>query len=247
MDRMVRILSSYALLFLAAIPLWACGQEFQVAVTWTSATEVEGKVELDGEVKVFQGVVGPTGCIEWDIDGCKGKVCGMQQGTPFKITCKDPLLAEWPIAWTLTSGTWSAPGLGMGGALIVDPAGAYVLPDSFGVLVTDPGYSAWVLKLDFPGPIPPTHFVFDLHFTVLPGSETGCIKGLDVAVVDLLFGPDFIVPTAPELGVDFTAFDEGDFNVLCLDGPPSSGVDEGEDPTPAPRTWGKIKTLYREP
>jgi hypothetical protein len=228
--------ASILLLLVAAIPLWACGQTFEVTIT-VQGTVATGRVIIDGELRTFEGVVGQDGCVSWSIDGCEGRVCGCQSGSQFKVTCKDPLLAEWPTGWTPTSATWSAPDLGLAGDILVTPASSWVLPPEFGVIVTDPGYSAWVLKLDAPGDLGPTMFELELVFDVGAPPLPGCMKGIDIATAESpigLWGP-FIVPTDPAMGVDFTVFHDGDPNVFCID--PGTPAEQS--------TWGRLKSYFR--
>jgi hypothetical protein len=230
-------LLSVLILVAAAIPLWACGQAFEVSII-VAGTTATGRVEIDGEVKTFESTVGADGCVEWDIDGCQGRVCGCEPGSNFKVTCKDPLLAEWPDAWTLLSATWEAPLLGESGDILVWPAGDWYLPPEFGVIVTDPGYSAYVLKMDWPGDLGPTDFVFEFEFDVGDPLVEGCFKGLDIATVEYepTFCQDSFVPTDPTLGLDFTIFHEGDPNVFCIEG--TTSTDQG--------TWGQMKQLFQK-
>jgi hypothetical protein len=235
MSYMSRKIALCAILLLGLAVMPGCGNQFEVSVTWLNQTTVKGSAVVDGAVRTFEGTVGPTGCIEWDMDGCKGKVCGVQPGKPFKVTCKDPLLMEWPDSWTLTGATWSAPSLAVGGSLFVTDGSTWVLPDSFGVVTTDPGYSAHVLKLDYPGDIGPTTFLLELTFSVPLGAGSACLKAIDVGTVELFPGPSYIIPGDPAAGVNFTAFLPGDPRVICL-----------SPPTPAePRTWGQIKSIFR--
>jgi hypothetical protein len=234
--RILKKWTSLLLLLVAAIPLWACGETFEVSIT-VQGTVATGKVEIEGKVRTFEGTVGEGGCVEWNIDGCQGRVCGLQSGSQCKVTCKDPLLAEWPDAWTLTGATWSAPDLGLNGDILVTPASSWVLPPEYGTIVTDPSHSAWVLKLDTPGDLGPTLFVLELVFDIGDPPVAGCIKGIDIATVESIGGlwPPVIVPTDPAMGVDFTVFHEGDPNVFCV------GV-----PSPAENsTWGRLKSNFK--
>lgn len=235
--------TSVLLLLVAAIPLWACGQAFEVSITVNGAVAT-GRVEIEGKVSTFQGVVGTDGCLQWNIDGCEGRVCGLMSGSQCKVTCKDPLLAEWPDAWTLTSATWSAPDLGIDGIILVTPAAGWILPPEYGTIVTDPNHSAWVLKLDAPGDLGPTRFVLELVFDLGNPPVDGCIKGIDIATVETIggFWPPVIVPTDPAMGVDFTVFHQGDPNVFCVDVP--SSVPEADPRTDAP-TWGRLKSNFK--
>lgn len=235
--------TSVLLLLVAAIPLWACGQTFEVSITVNGAVAT-GRVELDGKISTFQGVVGPDGCLEWSIQGCEGRACGLMPGSQCKVTCEDPLLAEWPDAWTLMSATWSAPDLGLGGNILVTPASGWVLPPEYGMIVTDPDYSAWVLKLDAPGDVGPTHFVLELVFDLGNPPVDGCIKGIDIATIESIdgFSPPTIVPTDPMMGVDFTVFHEGAPNVFCVTAPMAVPED---GPRNDASTWGRLKSHFR--
>jgi hypothetical protein len=230
-------LLSVLILFAAAIPLWACGQSFEVSII-VAGTTATGSVVIDGEVKTFSGQVGSDGCVEWDIDGCAGRVCGCEPGSNFKVTCKDPLLAEWPDSWSLLSASWAAPDLGVSGDVLVWPAGDWYLPPEFGVIVPDPGYSAYVLKMDWPGDIGPTEFLFEFVFDVGDPVIPGCFKGLDIATIEYEATgcPNAIAPTDPALGLDFTVFGDGDPNVFCID-----------VTTPAEHeTWGQLKQFFQK-
>ncbi len=229
-------LLSLLILIVAAIPLWGCGQTFEVSILVNGVTAT-GTVEIEGEVKTFEGQVDSEGCVEWDIDGCTGRVCGCEPGSQFKVTCKDPLLAEWPDSWSLLSATWAAPDLGESGDVLVWPASDWFLPPEFGPITTDPGYSAYVLKLDWPGDIGPTNFVFEFVFDVGDPFIPGCFKGFDIATVEYENSscPNAIAPTDLSMGLDFTVFSEGDPNVFCIDDP--TAVEQ--------KTWGTLKSLFK--
>ena len=232
----IRKWASVLLVLAAAIPLWACGS-FDVSVT-VQGNVATGTVVIENKLQTFTGVVGPDGCLQWDIDGCRGRQCGLWlPGVQYKITCNDPLLAEWPDAWTLTSATWSVPDLGLSGAILVTPASDWILPPEFGTIVTDTGNSAWVMKLDYPGDLGPAVFVLDLEFNLGTPPDEGCVKGIDIATIERLDGasPPAIYPVDPAMGFDFTVFHDGDPNVLCVD-----------LPTPVEKsTWGRLKSVFR--
>ena len=239
---LVRSLNA-AVIVVGAVLLGGCDQTVEVSFTWLNQSTVRAAANVNGKVQTFEGRVGTDGCVEWDMDGCKGKVCGVQPGTPFKVTCSDPLLMEWPDNWVLLSAHWSAPDLGLGGELLVSDAASWILPDSFGVIVTDPGYSAHVLKLDFPGSIPPTFFHIEMIFDVPVGTGRTCLKAVDVASVELDPAPRYIVPTDPAGGVDFTRFGPGDPRVMCFDLTDPSAV---PDPSRIRiESWGKVKSMHR--
>ena len=236
MKKLALAFSSWLVILAAAAPFWGCGQVISITLTRGTGPAVEGRVELNGAKRTFQGVADSTGRISWDIEGCAGSA-QVLPGSTVLVSCSDPLLMEWPSCWTLTGATWSAPDLGLSGSVIIEPAGAFVLDPIHGTIVTDAGYSAWVLNLDVLN-IGPTRIILNLDWDTTGCVVDGvCVKGLDVAIVEPIAPPGQprqIVPTEG-LGVDFTAFTSPDMHVVCVDGP-----------TPTlDSTWGKLKSLYR--
>ncbi len=236
MKKLAYAFVSWLLILAAATPFWGCGQVISVTLTRGAGVSVEGKLELNGAKRTFQGVADANGNISWDIEGCSGSAQVMP-GSTVLVSCNDPLLMEWPTCWTLTGATWSAPDLGLSGSIIVEPASAFYLDPMYGSIVTDPGYSAWVLNMDVLD-IGPTRLLIDLIWDTAGCPVDGvCVKGLDVAIVDPILPPGQprqIVPTEG-LGVDFTVFSAPDMHVLCVDG----GTPTLES------TWGWLKSLYR--
>jgi hypothetical protein len=228
---------SWVVVIASAAPFWGCGTEFSITLSRGEGAAVEGKAVVNGAKRTFQGQADADGNISWDIEGCRGSA-KVAPNSQVLVSCSDPLLAEWPDCWILTGATWSAPELGLSGTVLVEPAGAFYLDPDYGSIVTDPGYSAWVLNLDVDN-IGPTMIEIDMHFdtSACPDLVDACLKGLDVALVQPISPPGQprqIVPSEG-LGVDFTVFGEGDPHVVCLDDPTSVKQE----------TWGKLKTLYR--
>jgi hypothetical protein len=219
-----------------AAPFWACGTEFSITLSRGDGASVKGAATVNGAKRTFQGTADAQGNISWDIEGCRGSAHVAPNSTVL-VSCSDPLLAEWPDCWILTSATWSAPLLGLSGSIIVEPASAFYLDPIYGSIATDPGYSAWVLNLDIDN-IGPTVIETELWFDTSGCPDApACLKGLDVALVMPIDPPGQsrqIVPTEG-IGVDFTLLPEGDLHVQCI-----------EAPTPTKQTsWGKIRSLYR--
>jgi hypothetical protein len=204
-------LVSVLLLLAGIFPLWACGQSFSVTVTSHGATAT-GTVTIEGAVQTFTAQVGPNGTVTWDIQGCRGSVSGLQPGSPCTIICKDPLLAEWPTAWTFVSGTWTDLVGGSSGTILVTPASGYRLEAIHGPITVDPGYSTHVMRLSAAN-LGPTTLRLELTFNT--GGVAGCLKGLDVAIVQPITGLPFIVPLEG-LPLNFTALSSPDYHVYCL-------------------------------
>jgi hypothetical protein len=156
-------------------------------------------------------------------------------GTVVKVTCDDPILAEWHDDWTLQSATWSAPSLQASGAIVVEPTANYVVPPPYGSIVTDTGFSAHVMHLDVAS-LARTSLLLTGIFD--RGSRlVGCVKGVRVTTVETLplgSGPPYLVPADP-VGLDFTALSAPDLHVYCIEAPV---------PAKAP-TWAQVKCRYR--
>ena len=124
----------------------------------------QAEVTLQGSVETLVLQAGTDGCVSWSTaTGCSGSKCGLQPGTTIEVTCDDPILAEWPQEWTLLDATWSAPSLQASGSIVVEPATAYVVDPQHGGIVTDPGFSAYVMHLDV-SDLPPTTLVLTAVF-----------------------------------------------------------------------------------
>ncbi len=236
MKKIMLAVASWLVILGAAAPFWGCGQTFQVTLTRDGTASVTGSVQLEGAKRSFQGQADAEGNISWDIEGCSGSA-KVAPNSQVIVSCSDPLLMEWPDCWTLVSANWSAPDLGLAGAILVEPAANFYIDPIHGAIVTDAGYSAWLLNLDVPS-IGPTALVLDLTFDTEGCDVDGvCLKGLDVALVEPFDPPGQarqLVPTEG-LGLDFTVFQQGDYHVFCI-----------EEETPTEKaTWGKLKSLYR--
>jgi hypothetical protein len=208
---MLKCVASVAMLVAGIFPLWACGQTFTVAITSNGVTAT-GTVQIEGAVRTFTSQVGPNGTVTWDIDGCQGSVSGLQPNSPCTIVCKDPLLMQWPDAWTFVGGTWTDMVGGGSGPIIIAPAGGFLLEPVHGPITTDPGHSAYVARLSVDNLGPTT---FELAITFDTHGVPGCVKGFDVAVVTPVSGPPYIVPQEG-LPLNFTLLSPPDFHVVCL-------------------------------
>ena len=208
-----------------------------VTVGEDSTSSGDGRVSVEGVLVT----VGSDGCAQYP-DSCggvrpaMGAICGLVPGTVYRYNCSDPILAEWPDSWTLERANWSAPSVSASGTVLVEPGPAYVLPSQFGVLVTDPGYTAHVLRLDVDD-VPPTvlELVFEFDFGSQP---VGCVKGLDVTIVTPVvpaLAPRFLIPTEG-LSLNLTALVPPDPRVICGD-----LATIGVEALP----WSTIKRLFR--
>lgn len=236
MKKLALAVASWLVILGAAAPFWGCGQTFQVTLTRDGTTAITGSVQLEGAKRTFQGTADAEGNISWDIEGCSGSA-KVAPNSQVIVSCSDPLLMQWPDCWQLASATWSAPDLGLSGSIIVEPAGAFYIDPIHGPLVTDAGYSAWLLNMDIPA-IDTTTLILELTFAT-PGCQVDgiCLKGLDVALVEPIHPPGQprqLVPTEG-LGLDFTTLQPGDPHVFCIE----------EETAVEKATWGKVKSLFR--
>lgn len=211
MKPMLKCIASVAMLVAGIFPLWACGQSFTVAITSNGVTAT-GTVHIEGAVRTFTSQVGANGTVTWDIDGCRGTVTGLQPNSPVTIVCKDPLLMQWPNAWTFVSGTWTDLVGGSSGPVIVNAAGGFLLQPGDGPITTDPGHSAYVARLSAANLGPTT---FEIALTFNTHGVAGCVKGFDVAVLTPVSGPAYIVPEEP-LPLNFTILSPPDYHVYCF-------------------------------
>ena len=177
------------------------------------------------------------GCVFAQTACCAVEVCGLETapGVSLKVECGAVAIAEWDDTISLLSSTWSTPGGLTSGDILVDPATEFALPLGVGPLVTDPGYSAWVLRLDVEN-LDPTEIEVVFEFEV-GGSPNPCIKWLQIVAIGPEIpgtAPSYIAPTEG-LGLDFTALQEPDPHVVCGEGPvPVGGV-----------SWGSVKVEFR--
>ena len=176
----------------------------------------------DGTIVDFCVVLNDTIC---GFPGGEAVACGLDVPTGnIRVFCADPILAEWPSSWTLLSATWSAPSIPDSGAILVAPAASFVLPPG-AQIITDPGFSAHVLRLDLDADFGPADVSISMEFD--HGNETeGCLKGLEVMVAE--FQPPFtggiIVPLGDPV-IDFPNLTSPE-NLLCLE---PVGVDPSLD------------------
>src|SRR5262245_42257449 len=232
-----RLVGSLSALALATT---GCGLAYPgsvvVALAGGGGGSGSAEVTVDGSVETLVLNVGTDGCVTWSTSsGCTGSLCNLIPGTVVQITCDDPILAEWHADWTLQSATWSAPSLQASGAIVVEPAANYVVPSSYGSIVTDAGSSAHVMHLDVASLARTSLLLVGLFDR---GSRlVGCVKGVRVTTVETLplgSGPRYLVPVDP-VGLDFTALAAPDPHVYCIEAPV---------PAEAP-TWAQVKCRYR--
>jgi hypothetical protein len=191
-------------------------------------------VRVQGSVESLVLAAGTDGCVNWNTAaGCSGQLCDLTPGTTVQVTCDDPILAEWPDAWTLQSATWSAPALQAAGTIVVEPAASYAVHPQHGSIVTDTGFSAYVMHLDVASLAPAE---IDLAAVFDRGTDLiDCVKGVRVTTVEVLpAGVRFIVPADPA-GLDFTALAAPDPHVYCVESP--IAVDAS--------SWSRVKCRYR--
>ena len=121
------------------------------------------------------------------------------------------------------------------GQILVEPVGDYTIPAEFGPLVTDPGMTAHVLRLDQAIlPQQPVHV--DLAFRNL-GDTGACLKGLDVRLATRNPGGHRVLVPTEGLGLDFTAIPGPGVHRVCI-GPDTTTASVGV-------SWGRVKSTYR--
>jgi hypothetical protein len=196
-----------------------------------------GSQEVGNSIVLTDG----DGCIQIPEpeDGCAFggySACGFQPNQFYSATqlCGDPVLAQWPDEWTVTSAIWHrAFPPPQSGSILIEPASNFDLPEGVGPIVTDPGYSAYVLKLSIDD-IPLSTYVMRIEFD-RGNLMAACVKGIEVAMITTdADDRRFIVPLEGE-SLDLTSYDAPDPHVFCMT-PPTSVQ---------PSTWGWIKGLYR--
>lgn len=147
------------------------------------------------------------------------------------VFCADPILAQWPDAWTLLTATWSAPSVPASGNVLVEAAAAYLLPPGTGI-VTDPGHSAWVVRLDLDSDFGPADVDFEFVFD--HGTDTDVVlKAVEVATAELRSFPDakILVPLGEQV-IDFPNL------------PPDNVLDLGATAVRS-LSWGRVKSRFR--
>ena len=179
------------------------------------------------------------GCLLFnDLPECPAfRICGFIPGELYlaNVACSDPVLMEWPDDWNLLGAGWATTSGSASGQILVEPASAYIVQPQFGAIVTDPGYSAHVLRLDTPN-LAPTEVKMTFFFEqgIL---EAACVKGVLITTVEVpRDSTEFIVP-AEAVGLDFTQLLESDPHVRCLDLSMPIQVQES--------SWGSLKAIYR--
>jgi hypothetical protein len=231
-----RVPSSLAALCLVGLAAAGCGTGLisatVIALSGGSGGGARATATVDGSVETLQLQVGANGCVSWSTPtGCSGSLCGLAPGTTYLVTCDDPILAQWRDDWTVISTHWSAPQLQLAGAIIVEPASSWGVPPQLGSIVTDPGHSAYVLRLDTPN-LPPTRIELRIDFD--RGAHLDdCVEGVRVVTAIGTTGDRWLVP-ADAAGLDFSALQAPDPHVFCI------------DTVPVRRwSWHEVKRSYR--
>ena len=151
-----------------------------------------------------------------------------------RLICGDPVLAEMPSAWGLTSYLWGETPAANQHLTSVLPAGFFQLPQEFGPIVTDPGYSAYEIDLGFPSlPAETIYMHFQYRYNSVP---SGFAKGFDVATIQVVESNQHFLYPVGGSSLDFTTLQPPDPRVIAL-GPGS--------PVPTHKsTWGGLKMIY---
>lgn len=209
----------------------------------TSTITVDAEVAtLEFGIDAFRLEVGDGEIVEFCVT-LNDAICGFAGGevlgcgldvpqTHVNVMCGDPILAQWPDTWALTSATWSAPSVPTSGSVIVENASMYALPSGAGIL-TDPGHSAYVMRLDRDTDFGPADVDFTLRFD--HGNDTQAVlKAVEVIVAELQSPASgkILIPVG-DLVVDFPNLAAGNTIVI------------GPVATPS-FTWSQAKRLYRE-
>lgn len=184
----------------------------------------------NGEIVDFCVVLNDSIC---GFPGAEVLGCGLDvPAGQVNVLCADPILAQWPNTWNLVSATWSAPSVPASGNVLVEPAFGYVLP-SGSAIITDPGYSAYIMRLDLDADFGPAAVDFSLLFD--HGGDTDVVlKAVEVIVADHQSFPDLkiLVPMGDPV-VDFPNL------------PPENVIDVGASLAVKKKTWGLWKSLFQ--
>lgn len=149
---------------------------------------------------------GADGCFPPGTVDCQPEhLCGAEPGTFYEVCsfCGDPILAEWPDSWTVTSARWlRALPPPLSGQVLIEPASNFDLPAGVGPIVTDPGYTASVLRMDL-ADIPQDTYRIEIEFDRgdLPAA---CVKGIQVAMFTLEPGGFRFITPLPGESLDLT-------------------------------------------
>ena len=129
-------------------------------------------------------------CVALDEEVCGfpgGEVvgCGLDVSVAeVMVLCADPLLVQWPDTWSLTKASWSAPSVPASGSLVVDPALFCLLPEGANI-ITDPGHSAYVVRLDLDSDFGPADVNFDLEFDHGGDTQGVVLKAVEVMIAEV--------------------------------------------------------------
>lgn len=224
-----------AILSLASILAGCLGRTSTVTLDAETARLEFGVVAVqleagDGQIVDFCVVLNDSVC-----GFAGGEVLGCGLDVPMSqvnIFCADPILAQWPDTWSLTSATWSAPSVPDSGTLLVEPALNYVLPSGAGI-ITDPGHSAYVMRLDLNTDFGPADVDISLQFD--HGNDTQVtLKAVEVLIAELQTGTGKIIIPLGEMIIDFPNL------------PSDNEIEIGSPVAARPSTWSQVKSLFRQ-
>jgi hypothetical protein len=164
-----------------------------------------------------------------------GEVLGCELDVPasqVRVFCADPILAQWPDTWTLLSATWSAPSVPASGMLLVEPAAGYLLPAGSNI-ITDPGQSTYVMRLDLDADFGPADVDVSLVFD--HGNDTAVVvKAVEVLVAELQSpGSEKVLIPLGNPNIDFPNLS------------PENGLDVGATVAVEHPTWSRLKKLFK--
>lgn len=233
------VLKSFAILLFLIIPiglpfLGCLGRTSTVTVDADTARLEFGVVAVnlevgDGNIVDFCVVLNDSIC---GFPGGEVLGCGLDVGGgTVQVFCADPLLAEWPDTWTLNTATWSAPSVPASGNLLVEPANMYQLPPG-STIITDPGYSSYLVRLDVDADFGPADVNFALEFDH-GGDRDVVLKAVEVLVAEVQPKPDKVLIPIGGSVIDFPNL------------PPDNVLDVGNPSPVESSTWGRIKSRYK--
>jgi len=179
---------------------------------WLGVVAVQLEVG-DGEVVDFCVVLSDSLC---GFSGGEAVTCGLDVASGgVQVFCADPLLIQLPSAWTVTEAAWRAPSIPDSGAILVEPAYEFLTAPGTQI-ITDPGFSAYVMRLDATADFGPVDVELSLAFDH-GDALAGCIKGVEVMVGQMQgsFPLKILVPLGDPV-IDFTTMASPD-STICLD------------------------------
>jgi hypothetical protein len=149
--------------------------------------------------------------------------------------CTDPILVQWPDAWNVYAAQWfNAFPPAASGQVLIEPASNFGLPVGVGPIVTSPGYSAHVMRLDM-DTFAQNTFQIRIYFD-RGNLPSACVTGIEVAMITVEPGGLRFIAPLPGESLDLTSYQAPDPHVVCIT----------PDPTAVRSShWGWIKGMYR--